>query len=103
MIKVFWKAGKFTGQHVAVCLVNLNSGRAHAADEIGGVNHLPGHTTHADKLREDSKGDKRVSAPLDAPTAAWVLEPLQMAAASSSPKLVEPALGCLHKLVRVSV
>lgn len=56
----------------------------------------------ADKLREDAEKnpDKRVSAPLDKPTAAWVLEPLRLAAASGAPKLVEPALGCLHKLVR---
>ena len=55
----------------------------------------------ADKLREDGdkNADKRVSAPLDAPTASWVLEPLRLAAASSNPRLVEPALGCLHKLV----
>lgn len=53
----------------------------------------------ADKLREDSHGDRRITAPLDAPTAAWVLEPLRLAAASSSAKLVDPALGCLHKLV----
>ena len=28
-----------------------------------------------------------------------VLEPLRLACASENPRLVEPALGCLHKLV----
>ena len=55
----------------------------------------------ADKLREDAENNpsKRITAPLDRPTAAWVLEPLKLAAGSGNAKLVEPALGCLHKLV----
>jgi len=59
--------------------------------------------TSADKLREDGEAnpDKRVTAPLDKPTAAWVLEPLRLAAGAGSHRLVEPALGCLHKLVSV--
>jgi hypothetical protein len=68
---------------------------------IAAVEGLPSVVCAADKLREDAENNpsKRITAPLDRPTAAWVLEPLKLAAGSGNAKLVEPALGCLHKLV----
>lgn len=57
--------------------------------------------TLADKLR-DGEPFGRVSAPLDEPTAAWLMEPLRMGCLSDNAKVVEPALDCLHKLVAYS-
>lgn len=54
-----------------------------------------------DKLR-DGEPFGRVSAPLDEPTAAWLMEPLRMGCLSDSAKVVEPSLACLHKLVAYS-
>ena len=62
---------------------------------------MPHPLRSADKLRDgDAAG--RVTAPLDKPTAAWIMEPLRMGCTAAAPRVVEPALACLHKLVAYS-
>ncbi|KAK9786163.1 hypothetical protein WJX73_000537, partial [Symbiochloris irregularis] len=53
-----------------------------------------------DQLRQQQAESKqRMSTPLSMETSNAVLEPLRLACLSELPKLMEPALNCLHKLV----
>ncbi|DBA73285.1 hypothetical protein WJX77_003623 [Trebouxia sp. C0004] len=47
----------------------------------------------------DAEASKKVSAPLSTEAAEELLEPLRLACGQDAPRLVEPALACLHKLV----
>lgn len=47
----------------------------------------------------DPEATKKVSAPLSTEAAQELIEPLRLACGQDAPRLVEPALACLHKLV----
>ncbi|KAL0043362.1 hypothetical protein WJX79_002614 [Trebouxia sp. C0005] len=47
----------------------------------------------------DPEATNKVSAPLSTEAAEELLEPLRLACGQDAPRLVEPALACLHKLV----
>lgn len=57
---------------------------------------------HTDRLRSDQP-DRRftLTVPLSEAETTAILEPLRLACAIDLPRLQEPALGCLHKLVRI--
>ncbi|KAK9904753.1 hypothetical protein WJX75_001787 [Coccomyxa subellipsoidea] len=52
-----------------------------------------------DELRGTNGEQQKIHAPLDPAVTALVLEPLQMACSMDVPRIAEPALSCLHKLV----